>query len=346
MQEMLTESELSLIHALQVIPRATWSDLAPILGTTAATLARRWQSITERGLAWITAYPAPLTGGGSITAIIEVTCGRADSADLVDALVRDPRVVSIEHAARGRDLVLTVQTSTLDELSGLVLDELPGFAGVQSTQTHTCTALHVEGSRWRLDSLDGTQLAAIAALGDVPDRPGSARPESLTDDVARSLVGELTGNGRASAPEIASALGRPASSVRRQLAALTRSRAVVLRCEVAQEATRWPITVTWWCRLPVQAHHEVVEILRARPELRLCMSLTGPANFLVSMWVSSLPDILRVQEWLEQRAPNLNIVESSVTLRSRKRMGWELRADGRATGFVTSLGGSSWTLPG
>lgn len=209
MQEMLTESELSLMHALQVTPRATWSDLAPILGTTAATLARRWQSITERGLAWITAYPAPLTGGGSITAIIEVTCGRADSADLVDALVRDPRVVSIEHAARGRDLVLTVQTSTLDELSGLVLDELPGFAGVQSTQTHTCTALHVEGSRWRLDSLDGTQLAAIAALGDASDRPGSARPESLTDDVARSLVGELTGNGRASAPEIASALGGP-----------------------------------------------------------------------------------------------------------------------------------------
>ncbi|MDV8033665.1 Lrp/AsnC family transcriptional regulator [Rhodococcus sp. NPDC079359] len=345
MQEMLTESELSLVHALQIAPRASWTDLAPILGSTAATLARRWHSIVERGLAWITAYPAPLTGAGAITAMIEVTCGRVGSAELVDALVQDPRVVSIEHAARGRDLVLTVQTSSLDELTGLVLDDLPGFDSVRSTQTHTCTALHVEGSRWRLDSLDGAQHSAVAALGESPDRSGYARPESLTDQVARSLVGELTGNGRASAPEIASALGRPTSSVRRQLAALLRSRAVVLRCEVAQDATRWPITVTWWCRLPVQAHQEVVEIIRARSELRLCMSLTGPANFLLSMWVSSVPEILRVQEWLESRAPSLHIIESSVTLRSRKRMGWELGAEGRATGYVTTSGGSTWTLP-
>ena len=338
MSELLTESELSLIHALQIRPRATWSELAPILRTTSATLARRWESITERGLAWITAYPAPMTGAGAFTAMIEVTCDLSGTKALVEALTRDPRVASIEHAARGRDLILTVQTGSLHKLSDLVLEELPRHPSVNSTRTHTCTALHAEGSRWRLDSLDTAQSAAIAALENTPPQSGSARPESLTDEVARALVRELTRNGRASAREIASVIDRPASSVRRQLAGLLRSRAVVLRCDVAQDATRWPITVTWWCRLPVRAHREVVEIVNARPELRLCMSLTGPANFLVSMWVPSLPDLLRVQEWLESRAPSLEIIDSSVTLRSRKRMGWELDTHGRATGYVTVHG--------
>ena len=81
----------------------------------------------------------------------------------------------------------------------------------------------------------------------------------------------------------------------------------------------------------------MAEIVRTRPELRLCLSLTGPTNFLVSMWVSSLADMLRHQEWMEARMAELEVIDASVTLRSRKRMGWELDDRGRATGYVTSV---------
>lgn len=41
--------------------------------------------------------------------------------------------------------------------------------------------------------------------------------------------------------------------------------------------------------------------------------------------------MLRHQEWM----PDLDVVDASVTLRSRKRMGWELDDRGRATGYVS-----------
>jgi hypothetical protein len=117
---------------------------------------------------------------------------------------------------------------------------------------------------------------------------------------------------------------------------MLRSDRVVLRCDVAQSATRWPVTATWWCRLPIRLHRTLAEIVRTRPELRLCLSLTGPANFLVSMWVSSLTDMMHQQEWMEAQMAELEVVDASVTLRSRKRMGWELDDRGRATGYVTA----------
>lgn len=78
--------------------------------------------------------------------------------------------------------------------------------------------------------------------------------------------------------------------MRRQLARLIRSRSVVFRCEVAQ--------------------------LRTEPRVRPCLSLTGPANFLVTMWTASLPDLMAVQTWL---------------------LGWMLHPDGRCTDEVVPL---------
>ncbi|MFC7741398.1 AsnC family transcriptional regulator [Nocardiopsis composta] len=51
------EFDLSLINALQLTPRAAWSDLAPILDVDATTLARRWRRLEEAGLARITVFP-------------------------------------------------------------------------------------------------------------------------------------------------------------------------------------------------------------------------------------------------------------------------------------------------
>ena len=334
MQRILSEDELSLIHALQIRPRAAWTELAPVLGVAPATLAHRWETLREQGLAWITAYPVQKSGTGAVVAIVELTCDPDGVGQLVQTLTADPRIASIEYAARGRDLILTVQTGSLDDLSDLVLGELPSHRSVRVAQTHACSALHAEGSRWRLDSLSPSQSNALIRLG--PRVPASAaaavptRGRQRADSRARAQrPGYRTGDRH---PD-----GRPASSIRRQLAAVLRSDHVVLRCDVAQSATRWPVTATWWCRLPIRFHRPMAEIVRTRPELRLCLSLTGPTNFLVSMWVSSLADMLRHQEWMEARMAELEVIDASVTLRSRKRMGWELDDRGRATGYVTSV---------
>ncbi|MFJ4262411.1 AsnC family transcriptional regulator [Paenarthrobacter nicotinovorans] len=52
MQEnVLDPLEERIIHALQIEGRASWAELAPLLGADAVTLSRRWESLRERGLA-------------------------------------------------------------------------------------------------------------------------------------------------------------------------------------------------------------------------------------------------------------------------------------------------------
>ena len=59
---MVDETDLSLVHALQINPRVTWTRLARILEVDASTLTRRWTRLTREGLAWFTCYPRMHSG--------------------------------------------------------------------------------------------------------------------------------------------------------------------------------------------------------------------------------------------------------------------------------------------
>ncbi|MFC7816954.1 AsnC family protein [Streptomyces sp. NPDC057367] len=55
----VTELDLALVYALQIRPRAAWTEIAPSLGVTAVTLARRWERLTEAGAGVAVRRPQP-----------------------------------------------------------------------------------------------------------------------------------------------------------------------------------------------------------------------------------------------------------------------------------------------
>ncbi|MBW0101258.1 Lrp/AsnC family transcriptional regulator [Pseudonocardia sp. KRD291] len=337
MQYGLTEDDLALVHALQLHPRAGWASLGPVLGCRPAALARRWLRLRSHGLAWVTSYPA-VTGSAAPVqiALVEVDCAPGRLDEVAARLDAEPAVMTSEHADRGRDLVLTVNAGSFAQMSALLLDRIGQVPGVVSTRAHLSAGIHLEGSRWRLDALDAAQIDAVRALHAADRVPAGPRPDPFSATFA-PLTRELSRDGRVGATEIARRIGRPSSTVRRQLAALLRSGALVFRCEVAQLLTRWPVCVTWWMRMPTASVEAAVLRLRQDARVRLCLSLTGPANLLVTAWAGSMADLVRMQHQLEALLPDAQIVDASVILRTRKRMGWLLHPDGRCTGEVVPL---------
>ena len=71
----LHEEDISLIHALQLSPRASWRELADALGEGSVTLAKRWARLRAEGLSWVMAYPAVDGVHGNRLAIIELASG-------------------------------------------------------------------------------------------------------------------------------------------------------------------------------------------------------------------------------------------------------------------------------
>ena len=51
METTLSEQSLELLNALQIAPRATWRQLAGVLGSKPSTLSQRWDDLRSRGVA-------------------------------------------------------------------------------------------------------------------------------------------------------------------------------------------------------------------------------------------------------------------------------------------------------
>ncbi|HET8599595.1 MAG TPA: Lrp/AsnC family transcriptional regulator [Segeticoccus sp.] len=332
----LGERDLALIHALQIAPRISWAEAARVLDATPQSLAQRWSRLRDEGLAWVTVHPAG--AGDEVIAMVEVDCLPGERSSVARALCADPRVASVEEAARGCDLLLTIIATDLTALSRFVLDDLGAVEGVANQRSYLATSVHRQGSSWRLRALDGSQRAALEAVAHRAHiegrRPGAGHapmPVRL-----RPIVQELARDGRATAADLARATGRNPATVRRQLATVIASGRLAFRCEVAQEHTRWPIVCNWQARVPTAEHDRTARALATLPELRLCLTTTGEANLYFTVWAESLPDLLRIERLLAERLPWLELRGSTVTLRQLKRMGWLLHPDSRCTGEVVA----------
>jgi DNA-binding Lrp family transcriptional regulator len=329
--DLLDELDLSLVNALQIVPRISWSEAGRVLGVGPQALAARWDRLRTAGLAWVAVHPGG-TYRHQATALVEVDCRAGAHRDVVEALCADPRVVTVEESTQGYDLLLTVMTTDIAQMSRFVVDDLGAMAGVAGRRTYLATAVHRDGSGWRLDALSRAQ---VRSLENIARRSHAATPPSPPPN-AWELIRELCGDGRRTAADIAERVGRNPATVRRQLPKLLDSGLLSIRCEVAQTAARRPISCTWRARLRPADHARTIAALHTLPHLRLCMSTTGDANLLIVTWTSGLDRILEIEQVLGEKLPWLELRDSGINLRTSKRVGWLLDDRGRATGEVVT----------
>jgi len=323
----LTAQDRALINVLQWAPRITWGDAGEILGAHPTTLAARWERLRESGAAWMTAQ-LDISGTPAGLAFVELSCRPETRAEATDALVAMPEVLSVDAFSGDPDLGLTVVTRDLRALSVLVEQEIAAVPGVDRVRVMLSSKLHAAGDRWRLDVLTPEQrerarAAAEAEARDLPRR-GPLQEEH------RAVVEVLMRDGRASAAEIARVTGLHPATARRHLQKVLASGMLSLRCDVAQPLSGFPLTVQWFARLDAAEHGAAAARLAEDPRTRVVASVTGRANFLVVMWLSSVADVLEAEQGIQEKVPGIDIQQSVVSLRPVKRLGWVLDPRGGA----------------
>lgn len=325
----LDETDLAVVHALQIAPRVAWTVVGQALDVSPVTVGRRWERLVEQGLAWVTAYPGPGLASRHVVAFVDVDCEPAGRQRVVETLVRDPRVATVEVIASGRDLMLTVFAADLVALSHFLLDELSQLRGVRGTRTQLGTGIYAHGAGWRLDALTPAQRDRISRAGSAP--PAGA---DLPAPVVRDLLRALGEDGRRSASELAEIVGASPSTVRRRLDRILRGRLLAFRCEVAGAISGWPVIATFWASVPPEDLEETARSLALLPGVRLCAAVTGASNLLITVWLRSLGESQRFEALLARRLPDLTLNDRAVSLRVAKRMGRLLDAAGRSAGVV------------
>ncbi|MGQ7787869.1 Lrp/AsnC family transcriptional regulator [Nesterenkonia sp. K-15-9-6] len=328
----LQENDLRLIQALQISPRAGWSELGRALGAAPTTVARRWERLESSGAAWVSCQP--LHGRDSAIAVLEVVCRAGDILQAARTLAEDAAAMTIDVTAGGRDLLITVTCPDQLALGRYLLERVAQIPEVESVRSHVVTRVYLDASRWRLRSLTSREESRISSA--LPP-PGSTSAPTM-DALERKLVEKLSVDGRRSVQRLAEDLDVSESTVRRRLRSLTDAGALRLRCEVARGLTEWHVLEWFFLRVPPAHIDEAGQVLSGIPELRAVLSTTGPANVIVAAWLRTVADGQRLERRLTQLLPWMEVIDRSVVLRPVKLVGRLLDARGLAVGTVPLRG--------
>jgi DNA-binding Lrp family transcriptional regulator len=282
----IDELDRSLVTALQIHPRASWTQLAPILRTSSSTISRRWDRLHEAGLVWSFASMAPpdLRSSTQI-GIIAVRCATSKRESVIERLVSMPEVFSLVTCAGPQDLVCMVTGANLHSIDSLVYKRIITVDGVIRTVTNFPTGISVEGSDFRLDGLSEDQARAVAAL-----RPIRKRQDSEPTQAQLGIARYLSYDARRPAAEIARLTGHSHAHIQRQIAYLQSTSWFRPRTDFSMTDFGL-VAVYFWIQCTADQQHALARFVRRSPAVRLAMPIVARANMLLSVWVAGLEQI-------------------------------------------------------
>ena len=327
----IDEMDLLLVHALQLAPRAPWSEVSEATGLDASTAARRWRTLLDSGMAWTTVAPGNdrvrgVLAGGTV----EVHC-RTDAIDtLAEKIAMNPLVLSVEKLSHRCELLLEVVGFGMSHLSQVAHEQIVLLADVEHVRLAFATDLFGEGGSWQLDALSPVQQRKLRRFTAAPT--GERPPR---DEVTAQIAAVLRDDVRASAADVARQLGWSESSARRRLERVLTTQALRLRVDLAQPVTGFPLTVTSWFSVEPAELASIGPRVAALRNTRICAGLTGgPANLLVGSWLRSTQDITSHDIELAAILGGARLVDRALTTRTFKRAARLLNPDGSQRGLV------------
>lgn len=281
-----------LVHALLLSPRAPFSRLGEILGSSEQTVARRYRRLVEARVIRILGLRGPIGEMQDWLVRARVRAGSAGPVSRALAAREDVSWVAI--MAGGAEVDAETRPRTPEALEqqrdALLLERLAGAA--QVTELSAQAILHrYAGAGWNEwsafdDPLEAAQAATLEAeRGPRPDgvlsnpHPEGAQLES--GDAA--LAAALRADGRASLATLAAASSDSPGRVRRRLEALLASGALYVDVEVAGTALGAAVSAVVWVAVAPAHLVEAAERIAVVPEVAFVAAVSGAHNLHVAV---------------------------------------------------------------
>ena len=312
-----------ILGALEINPRASWTLIGRVLELDPVTVARRWERMSEAGIAWLSAYLVPATGDTPFGALVEINCVGGKTRNVALAIAEHPNAINVKLMAGGRDLIVTVEANGMDDLTAYLSEVLDGVPGIASRRSSVMTDVMIEGSSWRTDTLGRQQQSLMR-----PQGPKVAATERLSPSDFE-IINAVAANPRISLKDLAEECGISAATVRRRLTRLLASGTMVIRTDIARPLSQTPIAATYFIEAAPAALGKAAAQIATLPGVRLCLTVAGAVNLVVDIWVHDLVGVKDFEVLLGRQSLPIRVRDRSVVLRTVKHLGRILDQHGR-----------------
>lgn len=310
----LDPTDRRIVAALQVNGRASWTDIAQLVGTSVTTVARRAQQLFADGLVRVAAVPYPTGQSGTDSLLVRLRCAPGTQLEVGAAVAALPQVRFVAVVTGAYDLIAEVVAPKGTGLHTLLVDGLQRIQGVQRSvadlELHTYKATH----NWSLQLLG--EAAGLVAPQPVHD----CTPGHL-DELDEQIVDALQVDGRASFQAVAAGLSCSESTVRRRFEALYNTGCVQVITLVPAAALGFEAEMFFWltvepARLEVVAHE-----LAAQRGVRYVAATLGQQSLMCEVILPSHEDVYRFTTATLAGIKGIQAWTANVQLLTLKR-GW------------------------
>ncbi|WP_449486605.1 Lrp/AsnC family transcriptional regulator [Streptomyces avidinii] len=317
----------SLVQALTIDGRASFSRLAEVLEVSDQTVVRRYRRLRTTGLVRVVGLPLG-SRVGLFESWLRVQCAPDAALPVAEALARRPDIAWVTLNSGGTEVHCMTRARTRKDRDILLLEKLPRTRRVTGISAHTILRKFFGGpDSWAgLDVLRPDQTAALErpAAPPGPERDGPY----VLDAAELALLSVLGRDGRAGYPELARAAGLSESTARRRLERLRDLEAVFFDVEFVPVLFGYEAEATLVLTVPPARLAQVGAALAGHREVAFAAAVTGAASL---MAVVVCRDTDALYTYLTERigaVEGVGHVEVIPALRSVKRAGM-LVEDGR-----------------
>jgi DNA-binding Lrp family transcriptional regulator len=304
-----------IVAALQADPRASWAQLAELVGVSETTVLRRVQRLRESGVLEIVAAPDALRCGFGQPVLLLFSTVPGEATDLARSLAERADVRFVALLTGRSDVLCEIVVPDRDYLGRVLLEDVPDYGSVTSTRSEVVLKTFKTSDEWSRGLLD-----AEAALPEPPAAPSNPleRGEKL-DALEMRLLAALGADGRRSYADLSKDLGLSETAIARRVAALTSTHRLYFVAMVDPAALGFGLEAIVRLRVDLHRLEGVATEIASLTPIRYVSATTGFSDL---VFEGVFRDNSDLYEFLTQRLPKIKgirEVEVDIVLETVKR---------------------------
>ncbi|MFD9944766.1 Lrp/AsnC family transcriptional regulator [Nonomuraea sp. NPDC059023] len=281
----LDELDRRILAALHVNGRASWTDIAQVIGTSTTTVARRAQQLFASGAVRVAVLPNLEHDGPVHVFMVRVSCAPGSQLQVAGLLARNPDIRFVAIVTGAHDIVFELVAPKARDLYSMLVDYVHHIPGTLNSSADLVLHTYKVTYDWSLQLLDQADKTLA-----VPPKPQSCEPGHL-DEVDRGILAATRVDGRASFQSIADGLGISESTARRRLEAMLERGCATVATFIPAAALGFEAEILFWLSVEPAMLDSVAERLNAERGVRLITATLGQASLMCEVIMPTTADI-------------------------------------------------------